>query len=147
MIFYFSFFMRHFEKLKPLLHIDPIMQCAFTYVCPLKDRSHLICHLSPYLCIGIMIKRLREKEWSYWVCSVFNIILFTHIISTAMNILQSTDLVLQHIQDITLALKSPVHISTFRCVYKICCVYLYHICTLTALYICWKQQFIFCMLC
>eukprot|EP00731_Ephydatia_muelleri_P024237 Em0016g508a len=87
-----GFFMRHFEKLKTLLCIDPIMQCGFTYVCPLSDRSHLIHYLSPYLCIGIMVKRLKEtKELTYW----------------------STDLVLQHIKEITLALKSSVHVSNF----------------------------------
>ena len=132
MNFSFSFFERHFEKLKPLLLIDPMLQCAFTYVCPLKDRSHLIHNLSPFLCIGIMIKQMtvQKMELIYWVCLytvVLNVILFTYVISTAINTLQSTDSALQHIQDITLALKSPAHLSKFWCVCKICCMRMYHI--------------------
>ena len=70
---FFSFFVRYFEKLRPLLYTDPILQTTFTYICPRKDRSLFIYNVSPYLCIALMIQRLRtnnKAEQGYWVSSI-----------------------------------------------------------------------------
>ena len=70
---YFRFFARYFDKLRPLLFIDPMLQYSFTYVCPRKDLSHLIRYLSPYLGIAVIIKRLQDKNEAgtgYWVIFV-----------------------------------------------------------------------------
>ena len=56
------FVARNYENLKPLLHLDPLLQYTFIIVCPMKDMVELVGYLSPYLCVAFLAKQLDEDN-------------------------------------------------------------------------------------
>ena len=54
------FVARNYEKMKPLLHSDPLLQYTFITVCPMKDMVKLVGNLSPYLCVALLAKQLGK---------------------------------------------------------------------------------------
>eukprot|EP00731_Ephydatia_muelleri_P016205 Em0009g629a len=55
-----GFVARNYEKMKPLLHLDPLLQYTFITVCPIKDMVELVGNLSPYLCVALLAKQLGK---------------------------------------------------------------------------------------